>query len=228
MEKMMQRVMKRFPVFIAMGLMIVVLALVIGAINAANAADYYAVEKATRDSSVELAALRASIESTIVWLPYFKFLGLAMILGGITMALGVIATRLRNMGRDVLGESLPQPRSVMFMRLFMMAGMLVIIAGLVVSLNVAGVAASVFSNPVTVIDSAAAGSPLLRNLATVHATEAWLEAFKFLGVALLFLGIINGLSTIIFALRFQKETLPAIVQEKAAQSGEAPLAAAAD
>lgn len=229
MEKMMQRVMKRFPVFIAMGFMIVVLALVIGAINAANAAEYYAVEKATRDSSVELAALRAGIESTIVWLPYFKFLGLAMILGGITMALGVIATRLRTMGQDVLGKAPPQPRSVMLMRLFMMGGMLVIIAGLAVSLNVAGVAASVFSNPITVIDNAAAGSPLLRNLATVHATEAWLEAFKFVGVALLFVGIINGLSTIIFALRFQKETLPAIVQQdEAALSGDAPLAAPAD
>jgi hypothetical protein len=229
MEKMMQRVMKRFPLFIAMGFMTVVVSLIIGAVNAGNAAAYYAVAKATRDTSTDLAAVRAGIESTIVWLPYLKFLGLAMILGGITMALGVIATRLQKMGQEILGDAPPKPRSAMLMRLFMMLGMLVIVAGLVVSLNVAGTAASVFSNPVTVIDSAEAGSPLLRDLAAVHSAEAWLEAFKFVGVAFLFLGIVNGLSTIVFALRYQQEALPAAVENKAqAPSGAIPSSVAAD
>ena len=229
MENMMQRMMKRFPLFIVMGFMIVVVSVIIGAVNASNAAAYYAVEKATRDASTELAALRAGIESTIVWLPYLKFLGLAMILGGITMALGVIATRLHKMGQEILGSAPPKPRSAKVMRLFMMSGMLVIVAGLFVSLDVAGTAASVFSNPVTVIDSAEAGSPLLRNLAAVHSAEAWLEAFKFVGVAFLFLGIVNGLSTIVFALRYQQEALPAAVEEKGqAPAGVVPAAAATD
>jgi len=229
MEKMMQRVMKRFPLFIAMGFMIVAVSLIIGAVNAGNAAAYYAVDKATRDASTELAALRAGIESTIVWLPYLKFLGLAMILSGITMALGVIATRLQKMGKEILGGAPPKPRSAMLMRLFMILGMLVIIGGLVVSLNVAGTAASVFSNSVAVIDSAEAGSPLLSNLATVHGAEAWLEAFKFVGVAFLFLGIVNGLSTIVFALRYQQEALPAAVKKRAqTPAGTVPTAVAAD
>ena len=228
MEKMMQRVMKRFPLFIAMGFMIVVLSLIIGAVNAEKAAAYYSVDKATRDASADLAAVRAGIESAIVWLPYLKFLGLAMILGGITMALGVIATRLQKMGKEVLGSAPPKPRSAMLMRLFMMVGMLVIVAGLLVSLNVAGTAAGVFSNPVTVIDGAEAGSPLLRDLAAVQSAEAWLESFKFVGVAFLFLGIVNGLSTIVFALRYQTQALPAAVESKVRTSTgavSAPVAA---
>ena len=212
METIMQRMMARFPLFIMMGLVIVLLSVVIGAINATDSATYYAVDKATRDASTSLATLRAGIERTLIWLPYFKFLGVAMILGGITMALGIIATKLQKMGEKVLGAAPPRPRTVMWMRMFMMVGMLIIIAGFIVSLNAAAVAAAVYSQPVTAIDAAASGSTLLGNLAAVHATEAWLEAFKFVGNAFLFLGIVNGLSTIIFALRYQQQALPSAVR----------------
>lgn len=225
MEKMLQGMMKRFPLFISMGFMMVMIAVVIGAVNAANATTYWAVDKATRDASLELAQVRAGIESTLVWLPYFKFLGVAMILGGITMALGVISLRLQNLGKEVMAsvpESArvaipPRPRSVRLMRLWMMIGMMVIIAGFIVSLSVAGTASAVYSNPVTEIDAAQAGSPILAGLARVHAAEAWLEAFKFVGVGLLFLGIVNGLHTIIFALRYQQSAIPQVVQKLPAE-----------
>ena len=95
MEKMLQALMKRFPLFIAMGFMMVMISVIIGAFNAGNATTYYAIDKATREASVELAQLRASVESISIWLPYFKFLGVAMILGGITMAIpAAIVTRI--------------------------------------------------------------------------------------------------------------------------------------
>lgn len=221
MEKMLQNMMKRFPMFITMGFMIVMIAVVIGAVNANNAAGYYAVDKATRDASVEWAQVRAGIESTIVWLPYFKFLGVAMILAGITMALGVIAMRLEKLGKEVMAsvpESArvpipPRPATVMLMRMFMMLGMLIIIVGFIVSLGVAGTASQVFVNPITTIDAAAIGSPLLQNLASVHANESWLEAFKFVGVAFFFLGIVNGLATIIFALKYQQTAIPQVIEK---------------
>lgn len=219
MEKMLQAMMKRFPLFVGMGFMMVMIAVVIGAVNAGNAATYYAVDKATRDASVELAQVRAGIESTVIWLPYFKFLGVAMILGGITMALGVISLRLQDLGNRVMASVPeiarvpipPKPVSVYLMRLWMMMGMMIIIAGFIVSLSVAGTASAVFSNPITAIDAAPAGSPLLTGLARVHAAEAWLEAFKFVGVAFLFLGIVNGLHSIIFALRYQQSAIPQVV-----------------
>lgn len=229
MEKILQSVMKRFPLFIGMGFMVVMAALIIGALNAANAASYYAADKVARDASVELAQVRAGIESTVVWLPYFKFMGLAMILGGITMALGVINMRLQKLGKAVMSsvpKSVrvpipPKPASIFLMRMFMMLGMLIIIVGFVVSLSVAGTASSVFSNPATVIDAAPAGSTLLAGLARIHSAEAWLEAFKFVGVAFLFMGIVNGLSAVVFALRFQWNAIPMVAKKLQAGSLEA-------
>jgi hypothetical protein len=231
---MMNKMMKKYPLFIGMGFMIVMIAVIIGAVNTANSAAYYAVEKGTRDSSMSLAQLRASIESTVVWLPYFKFLGMAMILAGITMALGVISLSLEKLGKEVMGsvpadarQKLPgRPRSAMLMRLFMMLGMMIILIGFFVALGVSRTAAAVFSNPITVIDAAANGSSLLANLAAVHSAEAWLEAFKFVGVAFFFLGIINGLSTIIFALKYQQTAIPEVVDHLPA--GLVPVPAVGD
>jgi hypothetical protein len=53
---------------------------------------------------------------------------------------------------------------------------------------------------------------LLDQLASVHAAESWLEAFKFVGVAFLFIGIVNGLTSIIFALQYQKKAIPQVVE----------------
>jgi len=219
MEKALQKMMKGFPLFIAMGVMIVVLAVIIGAVNLANANAYYAVDKVTRETTVAWANVRAGVESTVIWLPYFKFLGLAMILAGITMALGVIATKLQNLGQEIMASvpesarvAIPKrPGIVMWMRLFMMLGMMIIIVGFIVALITAGTAASVYNTPVVDIDAAATGSALLQDLASVHSAEAWLEAFKFVGVAFFFLGIVNGLSTIIWALQVQKQAIPEVV-----------------
>ena len=229
MENMLDKMMKRFPLFIAMGFMIVVISLIIGIVNTANAVDYYSIEKVTRETVQQWADLRAGVESTSIWLPYFKFLGLAMILAGITMALGVIATNLMKMGKELMAN-VPEsarlvvpdkPKSVMWMQLFMMVGMLIILGGFIVALITAGTAADLFSNPVAAIDTGAPGSGILDQLASVHAAESWLEAFKFVGVAFLFLGIINGLSSIIFALQYQKKALPQVVENLPA-SGRTP------
>lgn len=221
MEQMLQKMMKRFPLFIVMGLMIVAIALIIGAVNAGNAAEYYDQSKAVRDSDPDLAQIRAGVESTVVWLPYFKFLGVAMILAGITMAVGVIASKLQDLGKGLMatvpeGARLavpPRPRTVMIARMFMMLGMLIIIVGFIVALGTAATASSVYSHTVVEIDAAPAGSGLLQDLASVHAAETWLEAFKFVGVAFFFLAIINGLSTIIFALRYQQQAIPQVIEK---------------
>ncbi len=230
MENMLQKMMKAYPVFIVMGVMIVVISLIIGAVNSGNANAYFAVDKVVRESSVALAGTRAGFESTVIWLPYFKFLGLAMILGGITMALGVIATKLQNLGKEVM-SSVPEsarvaiparPRSVMWMRLFMVLGMMVIIVGFIIALITAATASAVYSNTVVAIDAAATGSALLQDLASIHAAESWLEALKFVGVAALFLGIINGLSTIIWALKFQQKAIPEVVEHFPVDLAAAP------
>jgi hypothetical protein len=232
MEQMLQKMMRRFPLFIAMGFMIVVISLIIGAVNAGRAFDYYSAAKTARDTSSELAHTRASVESIVVWLPYFKFLGLSMILSGITMALGIIATKLQNLGKAVM-NSVPQnarvaipprPSTVMAMRGFMMLGMMIIVVGFIVAIGTAGVASDVYTNTVEVLDSLDSSSPVLQDLARVHSTESWLDALKFVGVAVHFLGIINGLATIIFVLQYQKKAFPEVVEKLPPNLGVAPAA----
>jgi hypothetical protein len=234
MENMLQKMMKRFPLFIAMGFMIVVISLIIGAVNTTNAVDYYSVEKVTRETLQQWADVRAGVESTSIWLPYFKFLGLAMILAGITMALGVIATKLMKLGKEVMANvpekarlAVPdRPKSVMWMRMFMMMGMLIILAGFIVALITAGTASDLYSNPIAVIDGATPGHELLDQLASVHSAESWLEAFKFVGVAFLFIGIVNGLTSIVFALQYQKKAIPQVVENLPAADAAIELAPA--
>jgi hypothetical protein len=93
----------------------------------------------------------------------------------------------------------------------MMMGMMIIIIGFIVALVTASTAASVYSIPVVELDAAATGSALLQEQASIHSAESWLEAFKFVGVAFFFLGIVNGLSTIIWALQFQRKAIPEVV-----------------
>ncbi len=231
MEQMLQKMMKRFPLFIAMGFMMVIVALFIGRINAGNAADYFSQPKGVRETQAQWAEVRAGFESTVVWLPYFKFLGVAMILAGITMAVGVIASKLQDLGKGLMANVPetarvtipPRPGTVMFMRMFMMLGMLIIIVGFIVALGTAANASEVYSVPVADLDQLPTGDPLLEKLASVHATETWLEALKFVGVAFFFLAIINGLSTIIFALRYQKKAIPQVINRI-----RQPLAVAGD
>ena len=114
----------------------------------------------------------------------------------------------------------------MAMRFFMILGMMILFVGFIVALITAANARAVFSNPITAIDAAATGSALLSDLAAVHAAETWLEALKFVGGAFLFLAIINGLSTIIFALTFQKKAIPAALSQM--PSVPVPVAASGD
>jgi hypothetical protein len=218
MQKMISKVAPTFPYVIWMGFMIVVLSVVIGFINSQAAAAYFAESKAVRETS--LLAERAAIESTKLWLPYFKFLGLGMVLGGIVMALKVILDNLMQAGKNVLAN-LPEgmrpemPKAPWYGRLMpivMMLGMLIFIVALIVSLQLAGTARAVFSNPVPVIDAAGAGTVLLGQLQSIQATSAWLVPFKFLGIATEFLAIVMGLGTIVYVLNNQTAMIKKGVQ----------------
>lgn len=85
---------------VVMGFMLVGIAFVIGFLNAQTAASYFAESKAIRETT--LMAQRAAFTSTDLWLPYFKFLGFGLLLGGIVMALRVIIDSLLDAGKDVM------------------------------------------------------------------------------------------------------------------------------
>jgi len=201
-----------------MGFMIVALAFVIGFFNSQTAAAYFAESKAVRETT--LLAERAAIESTNLWLPYLKFLGLGMVLGGIVMALRVILDNLMQAGGKVLANLPADKRPAMpkapwygrLMPIVMMLGLLIFIFALIVSLQLASTARAVFANPVPAIDAAGAGTVLLAQVQSIHATSAWLVPFKFFGIATEFLAITMGLATIAFVLKAQTEMLKKGVQ----------------
>jgi hypothetical protein len=207
-----------FPILIWMGFMLVALAFVIGLFNSQTSTAYFAESKAIRETT--LLAERAAIESTNLWLPYLKFLGLGMVLGGIVMALRVILDNLMQAGGKVLANLPADKRPAMpkapwygrLMPIVMMLGMLVFVVALTVSLQLASTARAVFANPLPAIDAAGAGTVLLAQVQNIHATSAWLVPFKFFGIATEFLAITMGLATIAYVLKAQTEMLKKGVQ----------------
>jgi hypothetical protein len=202
MQKMIGKMAKMYPMLIALGFMIVMIAFVIGYLNSQTAAAYFAESKEVRETT--LMAQRAAFASVDLWLPYFKFLGLGLILGGIVMALRVIIDNLKGVGVEVLsnlsGEKRPAmpkpPWYGLLMPVVMMLGWVIFIYALVVALQDAALARFIFANPLPVIDAAGPGSELLTAVRAIHTTSSWLIPFKFFGVATEFLAIAMGLATI--------------------------------
>ncbi len=217
MQKMIGKMAKMYPLMIAMGFMIVIIAFGIGYVNSQNAAVYFSTPKIERETT--MMAQRAVIESVGLWMPTFKFLGIGLILGGIVMALRIIIDRLKGAGEEVLSNlpadkrlQLPAPpRYATLMPMVMMVGEMIFIAALGVGIWLSGIARTVFANPLPVIDAAGPGSALLNGVQTIHAVEGWLVPFKFFGIATEFLAITMGLATIIFILSSQTDMLGRIL-----------------
>ncbi len=222
MQQMIGKMARMYPMLIALGFMIVLAAFFIGFTNSQTAAAYFAESKVVRETT--LMTQRAAIESTGLWLPTFKFLGLGLILGGIVMALRVIIDNLLGAGKEIL-SNLPEgkqptlppaPWYGKLMPMVMMFGEMIFIAVFVVGLWLAGIARSVFANPLPAIDAAGPGSALLNGIQTIHAVEGWLVPFKFFGIATEFLAITMGLATIIFILKAQTKMLDNVLGASAA------------
>ncbi len=203
--------------FIAMGFMVVVAALIIGAIVSTTAADYFSFSKLTREAAAtgsDLAKEKAIIESTKAWLPTFKFLGVGMIVGGVTFLLATILGALRVGGAGVqqaLGETVRMPKPPMTAQMFpmvMMLGMMVLIAALVIAIVLAFISYGYWNHSIAnELNPAVEGSQLLGTLSTINSTKMWLAPLKFVGMATLFVGVSLALATIIAALRWQSNRL---------------------
>ncbi len=213
MQQLIGKMARMYPLLIAMGFMMVAIAFVVGYFNSLTAAEYFSQPKVLRETT--LLAERASIESVGIWLPYFKFLGIGLILGGIVMALRIIIDALKGAGEEVL-ENLPAeirptlpspPWYAPMMPMVMMLGLVVFIVALIVGLVSAADARTLFANPLPTIDAAGAGTALLATLEGIKATSAWLIPFKFFGIATEFLAIAMGLGTIIFILSQQTDMI---------------------
>jgi hypothetical protein len=217
MDKMIGKMAKMFPMMIAMGFMIVLVAFIVGYNNAQTAAAYFAQPKVIRETT--LMAQRVSMESVGLWMPPFKFLGIGLILAGIVMALRIIIDRLKGAGEEVLSNlpanARPQlpaaPWYGRMMPMVMMLGEMFFLTAFGVGLWLSGIARTVFAHPLPEIDAAGAGSALLGGIQTIHIVEGWLVPFKFFAISTEFLAITMGLATIIFILSAQTKMLSGVL-----------------
>ena len=212
---------KMWAPWIIMGLMIVGITFIIGLMVSSTAADYYANSKEAREAAVagsDIVKDRGLIEVTRAWLPGFKFLGLGMMLGGITFLLSTILGNLHVQGGRVqqsLGVPVMFPKppaTAMLFRMLMMMGMMVLVVNFILDIWVATIAADYWNHSIaTELNPASAGSDILRDLGLMNALNAWHEPLKFVGMAVLFSGIALALVTIVKTLQAQTKRMTEIV-----------------
>ena len=186
-----------------------------------TAADYYANSKVARETALagsDIVKDMAFIEVAKAWLPGFKFLGLGMMLGGITFLLVTILGNLRVQGgrvQQALGVPVVFPKTpatAMLVRMLMMMGMMVLVVNFILDIWVATIAADYWNHSIaTELNPAPAGSDILQDLGLMNALKAWLEPFKFVGMAVLFSGIALALVTIVKVLQAQTKRMVEIV-----------------
>ena len=208
---------KMWVPFIGMGFMIVVAALIIGIVASISAADWFSFAKVTREAAVTgspLALEKAFVESTMAWLPALKFLGIGMILAGVTFLLATILGALRTGGgrvQEALGVSVHLIKVPMTAKMFpmvMMMGMMILMTALVVGIVDAAITFDYWNHSIaSELDQAVEGSALLNTLSTISSIDMWVKPLKFLGMASLLSGIGLALATIVQVLRWQSSRL---------------------
>ena len=206
---------KMWVPFIAMGFMIVVISFIVGLVNSGTAADYYTASKAVREAAETgstLATQKAFIESTKVWLPTFKFLGLGLLLGGVTFLLATILGALRVGGgrvQEALGIEVKLIKPPVTARLFpalMMMGTMVLVVALIIGIALATKTYGYWDHSIASQLDPSTGA-LLAELGAISAVKLWLEPLKFIGMASLLTGIGLALATIVQVLRWQASRL---------------------
>ncbi len=213
--------------FTGMGLMIVVVAFILGIVVSGMEASYFANSKEVREAAVQssdIAVEKGTIEAMKQWVPGFKFLGLGMMLGGITFLLATILGNLRLAGGRVqraLGVDqvvIKKPMIANIFPMLMMMGIMIMIAAFIISIVLAVMAGDYWDNSIaTVLNPATPGGQgdgLLADIGTIKSVNAWLTPFKFVGMAFLFSGIALALLTIVKVLRFQASRFVEVAQQK--------------
>lgn len=184
---------------LAMGLMAVLAGLGTGIAAGVNFGDAFS----PRAELADLGRAEALIQVTGAVL----FLGMGLILGGITMTLVNVVRSLRDAGRDVqqsLGAQpvqLAKPLSARLTPHVMLMGVMVEVAAFVVGIVAATTIGGV--SPASLADPATAGIGDIADIGFVRAASAWLPGLRLVGLALILASVVLALITIQRSIRFQ-------------------------
>ncbi len=106
---------KMWAPMLAMGFMIVLIALLVGIWNSGTVAAYFTGSKLDRETAAVGSAFvnnKVLLESTSTWLPGFKFFGIGLLLSGITFLLATILGTLRVAGLNLQQTLGKEPHAV--------------------------------------------------------------------------------------------------------------------
>ena len=224
---MIERMMPMYPALAVMGWMFVLIAFLVGwfVLSPAQSA-FFSDAKAIREGAlVGSAFVNANLSSHVLeaWLPQFKFFGLGLGLLAITMALGTIAKRLRNMGQVIfsqLPENMrpalpPPPKQVKLFQISAMMGIMIMLVVLVVGIVLGfGVVSDYWNHSIAnELNPAQPGSVLLSQLYVIGSYFYWLNPLRMIGMGFLFTTITVALTVIIGTLRMQTKLLNGLVQK---------------
>jgi hypothetical protein len=232
MEKMQQRMMKNYKMFAGLGLIIVLIAFAISLVAADANTTFFSVDKVTREAAgAGSNIVAANVTRHVIpnWVPSFKFVGLGLMLGAITMALGIIAITLRNLGINLmsnwpkeLNPGAPEkPQAAKRFPMLMMIGWMILIISLIVALITNGEVVFYYGHSIAnELNPAEPGSPLLSSFGLIKGIQPWLGALRFLGMAFLFTAITIALTVIIRTLQHQEKSLKMFIKGRLAASGK--------
>jgi hypothetical protein len=226
---MIERMMPLYPVMAVMGLLLVLLSFLAGWLLLAPAnGNFFADAKLVRETAeVGSSFVKANAARHVLatWIPGVKFFGLGLMLMSMTMALGTIALKLRQMGvtitsaiREDLRPSMPPiPKTVRVFQLGTVMGVMVLVIAMIIAIVLAaGPVASFWNHSIAnELNQAVTGSSLLALQGTVQSFSRWLNPLRMIGMAFLFTGITLALKAIIGILQAQAMLLTRFSQEAA-------------
>ena len=124
------------------------------------------------------------------------------------------ATMVANSARPASPE---KPRAAKIFPMLMMMGWMILLIGLIWAIANNGTVTAYWSNSIaTTLNPAAEGSALLNQLGVISGVKPWLAALRYLGMAMLFLGITVALTVIIRTLQHQDRTLRSFIKARTA------------
>jgi len=202
MDKMQNAMMKNYKMFAAVGLLIVAIAFVISLqASGANSTFFAATKEAREGADSALIAANVTRNTIAHWVPAFKFVGLGLLLGAITMALGIIVKTLRELGIGLMSN---WPKNLNP-------------GAPEIALASNGTVSAYWNNSIAlVLNPAGIGSVELQQFGLIQGIKPWLGALRFTGMALLFTAITLALTVIIRTLQAQEKVLRGFVKARTA------------
>ncbi len=224
MENMQKMMMKRYQMFAWTGLIVVLAAFYFSLQVAGASGDFFSATKVAREGAQMGSALsqtNVTRHTLAWWVPSFKFVGLGLMLGAISMALGLIATTLRNLGAEIMAKwpaelnpGLPnKPRSARLFPLLMLMGWFFLAIGLIIAWATAGSVSWYWGHSISSeLNPAGPGSNLLQTLGNLVVLEQWLAILRFVGMGFLFTAITVALTVVIRTLQHQELSLAQFIK----------------